>query len=276
MPTNDALGRFVGKVIYATGSSTPLHAMPLSDYHLDFALDAATIVSLRTARQMGKDGVLDEPSLFAWRQRMALDDIVVMVRDALAGLQSKRPKILDIGGETGLVYERLKHDLAGDGKPFDFDYAIEGSAAAAAYLTAMQGGDSHMPAFFDRALPSAFEPDMLFLNHLHGIRRFDWTEEDVGGCLGRVKGPSVLALQVSLGESFTATTVRGHRVALPSARSVAARLASAGQSTARFVRDFDRDFFLPEPARQTGLLLCRIGPTERHNPGYRDIGTIAF
>lgn len=268
------LGRFAGKVIYPTGGSVPLHVMPLFDFHLDAALDTATIVSLRSARQLGKDGVLDEPALFAWRQRMALDEIVDLMREGLTAMKSPMPRILEIGGESGLVYERLKHDISADGGAFDFAYTIEGNAAAAPYLEALHGAESHVPMFVDRSRAISIDSDLIVLNHLHGIRRFDWTGDDFERDFVRVKGEAVLALQVSLGDAFTATTVRGHRVVLPSIRGVISRLPAAAGSTARLVRDFDKDFFLPELPDRTGLFLCRLGPTSRHRPGYREVASI--
>lgn len=255
-PSN--LGRIVGRFVWIRGHTTPVHFMPLKEFHLDVALDASVIVALRTRRKTGVSELLDMIDIGNWMNRLAIDDLVRAVSPVLSLAPGRT--VYEIGSVAGTLFEALKATRP-EGLDVERYYGC-GPKFAAHRFQVFHETDECECGWVDSDTVTerlAADPDaVLIVNHNQAIRHGHCAELDLLELVRRHQGPTVMALRMTPGDKGgQRVTVNGHVVTVPAQTEVLSSLTATGRNWGvRITHSFDPGLFIPDEYAPSGLILA--------------------
>jgi len=250
----DDRSRFVGKIVYAARSDVPLHCMALLDAHMDVALNATLVASLRHERRSEGGQSLDCPELFEWSKRLAIDPLIELVRSCLDA-HAACEVVREIGGESGVMFEALKLACFKNSKPCP-PYLVEGTLDGKVRFDTLHREDAER--FEYRLIDTSSDlpaSRIDIFNHNQLIRHADVPAEQFFRILGSLAPHAVVAIRYHPKASVDRITVQGNDVYLPRLDELKANLANR-EWQAKIVPTFDDGVFLPDETAPCGLLLA--------------------
>jgi hypothetical protein len=266
------LYRSVGKFIYPRGASTPLHFMPLHDFHLEEALEVSLLIALRSQRIRG-DAVLGDLELSRWMDVLVVEHIAILARNILdANRRDDRvPHLLEYHAGLGITFETLRWLLARDGEDARITYTAVGPVSGRRRFEILHQGDARV-SYRPPKEASSEHADLTIINHLQAVRRGE-DEPNLEVLLHEAALPMILALRVCEGDSAAhRTTVSGNGVMLPGFEQVKHLLRMMNAHWRyRYLPGHDAAYFLPESGPETGVVLAYASERPVEVPRFHQI-----
>lgn len=258
-----ALKWSAGKFVHLRGVDTPLHFMPLHDFHLEYGLDLSLLMALRAARSQGGSTTLSDLPLAQWLHRTAAVEIANLAIRLMGDL-SDPATVVEVGPGVGLTFECLKgmlHRLPVEKRSGQARYLAMGPHNFSFGFSQLHPENEIPYEYIDWTAPERVtgtpESALLIVNHWQSTSG-DAALENLSGWLKAHRGPIVVAAR-AVNDSLGAwkTTVRRKEIYLPSLAEVLNQLAEGGRVPQyRFAEGFDANYVLPDDGPSGGLLLA--------------------
>ena len=262
----------VGKFVYPKGGSSPVHYMPLKDFHLQSALDLSLLMSLRAKRTSEGRLVVGDSDIADWLDRTAVEILVDMTMAHLAAVETAKPAtIREVCPGVGLTFESLKLRLSQNGAADSMHYVAVGDESGRERFNLLHSDDivsfDYVPGPVD---DGRAESAVTLLNHNQAVREGSSEYLDLDMQLKSISGPIVGAIRAVGGDTdVSATSVRGDVVTLPSVdRLLAMCREDAMPWVCKVVEDFDSNFFLPMEGGRSCLVLVYRGSADLGAKGF--------
>lgn len=265
----------VGKFVYPKGGSSPVHYMPLKDFHLQSALDLSLLMSLRAKRTSEGRLAVGDSDIADWLDRTAVEKLVDVTMAHLAAVEAASPVIIrEICPGVGLTFESLKLRLSKRGATDSMHYVAVGDENGRERFNILHGDDivsfDYVPGPVNDARA---ESAVTLLNHNQAVREGSSESLDLETQFGSISGPIVGAIRAVGGDSdVSATSVRGDVVTLPSVdRLLGVCREDAMPWACKVIEDFDSDFFLPTAGGRSCLVLVYRGLADLGSKGFEAV-----